>query len=261
MRNWVNIFVGLSLVLIISCDSISQRRWKEFTPPVVQIEINAEGHEGITKYQSLVKEQGYNDIQEWVQHCSRSVAQELYFTSEEANQVGLKRIIYKLNKGGAISYKGGAIPEIEIGFDLDYLMKFAEEHGDVAARDEIYGILCHEIAHGYQKEPKEAGGYSMDTEFFGFIEGAADLVRLKTGGFNPPRFPKEGGSYTSGYNTTAFFYLWICKKYDTDFIRKLNQTAADYKVWTFDKAVQEILNKSAEKLWEEYQKEIANYPW
>ena len=84
-------------------------------------------------------------------------------------------------------------------------MNFIEKHGLDAAGDEVYGILCHEIAHGYQHAPKNAGGYSNETEFFGFIEGTADLARLKTGGFNPPRFPKKGGTYKSGYNVTAFF--------------------------------------------------------
>lgn len=249
------------LCLLFGVFGSNAQKWEQFNYPKVSLVIEAEGHEGITKYQELVKEQGYEGIEDWVQHCCLVVANELYYTQEEANAMDVQEIVYKLNDGGALSYKDGASPTIEIGFDLNHLIKFINEYGKDAARDEIYGVLCHEIAHGYQQVPQSAGGYQVGTEFFGFIEGTADLVRLNTGGFNPPRFPKPGGEYNSGYNITAFFYLWISKTFGDTFLKDLNKTAATYEKWSFDKAVRELFGVPAEVLWLQYQQDLNAYPW
>jgi len=251
----------LIALFVLTGYSVSAKKWKKFNPPDVELVITAEGHEGVIKYLELVKKQGYNNIEEWVQHCSKMVAQELYYTVEEANAKSVQKITYKLNDGGALSYKDGAAPHIEIGFDLNYLVKFIIEHGLKAASDELYGVLCHEIAHGYQQEPKNAGTYQYETEFFGFIEGTADLTRLKTGGFNPPRFPKQGGNFKSGYNITAFFYLWITKTKDAEFLKKLNNTAKEMEVWTIDKALMQLYGESVETMWQHYQQDVDLYPW
>lgn len=235
--------------------------WKKFNAPKVELVIEAKDHEGIKQYIKLVKQQGYKGIEDWVQHCSQVVASELYYTVQEANDRKVEKITYKLNSGGALSYKDGEAPNIEIGFDLNYLVKFIKEHGEKAAADELYGVLCHEIAHGYQLEPKNAGGYAFGTEFFGFIEGVADLTRLKTGGFNPPRQPKKGGSYTDGYNVTAFFYLWITKTINPDFLRQLNNSTRNLETWTLKAALQQILGQDADTLWQHYQQDVALYPW
>lgn len=239
----------------------SKEDWSNFQKPTVTLQIEAEGHKGITKYLELVKAQGYTGIEDWVQFCCVEIAKQLYYTPEEANEQGLKEITYKLNDGGALSYKGGSVPHIEIGFDLNYLVKFIDEHDMDAARDEIYGVLCHEITHGLQKEPKNAGGYNGGTECYGFIEGTADLSRLNTGGFNPERFPKEGGSYLDGYNTTAFFYLWIYKNFNTNFLKDLNRTAKEYETWSLTAATENLYGISVDELWQFYQQEIAGYPW
>jgi len=235
--------------------------WSSFRPPLVDLILEDEDHEGIETYKKLVGEQGFKTIEDWVQNCCLVVAREFYYSSQEANQREVHNITYRLKNGGPISYKSGAPPSIEIGFDLNYLIKFIDEHGLIAASDELYGILCHEISHAYQQEPKNAGGYNPETEFFAFIEGSADLARLKTGGFNPPRFPKPGGTYLAGYNTTAFFYLWITNTKNSNFLRDLNRTAMTLENWSLDKAIRELFNKSADELWTLYQEEIENYPW
>jgi hypothetical protein len=235
--------------------------WDTFAAPKVNLIIEAEGHAGVESYLKLVNSQGYSNIEEWVQNCSKAVAQEFYYTALEANERNVLEITYRLKEGGPLSYKSGAPPSIEVGFDLNYLINFIDKHGLKAASDELYGILCHEISHAYQQEPKNAGDYKLDTEFFAFIEGSADLARLKTGGFNPPRFPKQGGTYLSGYNITAFFYLWITNTMNKNFLRDLNLTAKNMEVWSFDAACRELFNLSADELWENYQLEIDNYPW
>ena len=253
------LFITLAILSLNACKSGPD--WNLYEKPKVTLQIEAEGHEGITKYLELVEKQGYSGIEDWVQHCCLEIAKELYYTPEEANKHGLKEITYKLNDGGALSYKGGSVPHIEIGFDLNYLVNFIDKHGMDVARDEIYGVLCHEITHGLQNEPKNAGGYNGGTECYGFIEGTADLSRLNTGGFNPERYPKQGGTFRDGYNTTAFFYLWIYKNLGSNFLKDINRTAEEYETWSLSAVTEELYGMSADVLWNLYQNEVSAYPW
>lgn len=248
-------------LILASITNISAQEWEQFNAPKVELIIEAKGHPGVESYLNLVNKQGYKNIEDWLQHCALVVAQELYYTVEQANAIKLDSITYKLNDGGALSYKDGAAPHIEIGFDLNYLMSFIDKHDMNTAAKELYGVLCHEIAHGYQQEPKNAGAYQNETEFFGFIEGTADLTRLKTGGFHPPRTPKLGGNYKSGYNITAFFYLWITRTKDEDFLKKLNNSAKLMEIWTLKKAIFQLYGASVDVWWQYYQKDIDLYPW
>jgi cbb3-type cytochrome oxidase subunit 3 len=232
-----------------------------FRQAKVIVLIENPDHAGIQVYSELIRRQGFDGFEAWIHHCSKLVATSLYETTEAANARNLDTITYKLKDGGALSYKAGAPPHIEIGFDLNYLIAFAEKHGTEAASDEVSGILCHELTHAFQAEPKNAGGYEKDTEFFGFIEGLADLVRLQTGGFNPARYPVAGGNFTQGYTTTAFFYLWIVKKLDPEFIRTINRTALEWDSWSHERLFMHLFQKSATELWQQYQLEIDNYPW
>lgn len=218
-------------------------------------------HAGIQIYTDLIRRRGFDGFEAWIHHFSELVATSLYETAEAANARKVDTISYVLKDSGALSYKAGSPPHIEIGFDLNYLLAFAEKHGTEAASDEVSGILCHELTHAFQAEPKNAGGYEKDTEFFGFIEGLADLVRLQTGGFNPVRYPAAGGTFTQGYTTTAFFYLWIVKRLDPEFIHTLNKTALEWDSWSHDRLFMQLFQKSATELWQQYQHEIDDYPW
>ena len=228
--------------------------WSDFFYPIVDLECTNTNNYGYLKYMNLVTDKGFNDIQEFVQHCCLVVAQKLYFTVDEANEHGLRAIHYKLTEGGALSYKGGDVHNIEIGFNMDYLNSFAEDHDNDVCADEIYGILCHEICHGYQNSPSNCGSYGSPNEYYGFIEGTADLARLLTGGFNPQRYPSIGGSWIDGYNTTAFFYLWIQnEKQDEDFLKKLNKSALNINPWSINEAMMQVYGESVQSLWDRYQ--------
>lgn len=232
--------------------------WSSFISPDVNIECLNTTNPGYIKYIELVARKGFSSPDEFVKACCLVIAKEFYYTPEEANAHNLRRITYKLNEGGALSYKSGNPPDIEIGFDLNYLNTFSQSHTDSASADEIYGVLCHEISHGYQKAPKNAGVYGTPGEFFGFIEGSADLARLLTGGFNPPRTPKTGGNWKDGYNVTAFFYLWITETMSANFLRDLNITALTISPWSLNSATKQIFGQSAQALWNQYQMSVGN---
>lgn len=227
--------------------------WSSFIYPSVNLTSVNTSNPGYIKYINLAKMKGFNSIEDFVRSCCLVIAKELYYTVNEANEHNLRTINYKLNEGGALSYKGGSIPTIEIGFDMNYLNTFSQTHSDVVSADEIYGVLCHELCHGYQRGPLNAGAYAAGTEYFGFLEGTADLARLLTGGFNPRRYPRVGGHWTDGYNTTAFFYQWITNTKSATFLKDLNRTALTINPWTFNAATLALFGESAQSLWSKYQ--------
>lgn len=227
--------------------------WSTFIYPTVTMTCSNTGNAGYLKYNALVVHKGYNTIEDFVRNCCLIIAKQLYYTVDEANAHNLRAINYKLTEGGSLSYKAGSVPNIEIGFDMNYLNTFSQSHSDATSADEIYGVLCHEICHGYQREPKNAGVYGTPSEYYGFIEGTADLARLLTGGFNPVRYPRIGGSWLDAYNTTAFFYYWIRNTKSATFLKDLNKTALTIDPWTLTAATQQLFGVSAQALWNQYQ--------
>jgi len=230
--------------------------WSDFVYPDVNLTCENTNNSGYIKYQQLVLQKGFSSIEDFVKNCCLVIAKELYCTVDEANEHNLRTINYKLNEGGSLSYKGGNPPTIEIGFDMNYLNSFSQSHSDDVSADEIYGVLCHEICHGYQREPRNAGSYADGTEYFGFIEGTADLARLLTGGFNPPRHPRIGGNWTDGYNTTAFFYQWLTHTKSSSFLKDMNRTALTIDPWSLNSVCISLFGESAQSLWDEYQTAI-----
>ena len=227
--------------------------WSSFIYPTVTLECANTSNAGYIKYQKLAALKGFNSIESFVKNCCLVIAKQLYYTVDEANLHNLRSITYKLTEGGSLSYKGGSVPDIEIGFDMNYLNTFSQNYSDAVSADEIDGVLCHEICHGYQNEPKNAGVYGTPSENYGFIEGTADLARLLTGGFNPPRHPSKGGSWLDAYNTTAFFYYWITNTKSVTFLKDLNKTALTIDPWTLNAATQQLFGLTAQSLWNQYQ--------
>ncbi len=173
----------------------------------------------------------------------------LYRSVDEVDVLNV--LDYSIEDLETISAKGGNPPHINIFFSSLYLKNKKGEMSDMDLVDEIVGVLYHELAHGYQYSPKGAGAYAGGTDFFGFLEGIADYVRLKAG-YSSYKYRKIGGHWNDGYKTTAFFIDWLHTK-DPDFVYKMNQTAKTIIPWSWDAATNKIFDQSTQSLWDEYQ--------
>ncbi|KAF5374935.1 hypothetical protein D9758_000561 [Tetrapyrgos nigripes] len=107
----------------------------------------------------------------------------------------------------------------EIHFSLDHInntfnnFKGSKEEKEKRTRDEIRGVLTHELVHGFQWDGKGScpGG---------LIEGIADFIRLKAS-LAPPHWNRSTarpsdpskGKWDAGYEKTAYFLDWIDRKY------------------------------------------------
>lgn len=126
----------------------------------------------------------------------------------------------------------------------------------------MYGILWHELTHGYQFNPATADDqYKPGYDYFAFLEGEADLVHINSG-YHKTRHPDLGfddHQYLSGYTTSGFFLKWIVDTYDPDFIYKFNASLKTIKPWSYKTAVKTVLQKDVDELWKEYEVYIWNY--
>ncbi|KAF8560166.1 plant basic secretory protein [Imleria badia] len=127
----------------------------------------------------------------------------------------VKKITLVLRSFEGVAYTFGSDTDKEIHLSLDHVVSAGSR-----ARDEIIGVLVHEVVHCYQYNAK-------DTCPGGFIEGIADFVRLNAG-YAPPHWKVSGGDrWDAGYATTAYFLDWIEKRCGKSTIRKLNAYMKD----------------------------------
>ena len=187
----------------------------------------------------------------YMQPICRDVARMLYFSpSEVVVNTGLR---FEIEDRDGVAYKAGSPPVITINLSTRHVENvFNRNQNDLDVELEIYGIMNHEMVHGYQTEPKGAGVYDGQSEFWAVIEGLADAVRIRAG-YHQDRSPSNTNrKWLQGYTGTGFFYNWIANNYDDDFLRKLNLSGRTINPWSFDKAAQEIIGKNAQTLWDEY---------
>ncbi len=217
--------------------------WEQFCYPKINFVNTTLGGNG-DLYQELVPKP-----LELINKVSLDVCKMLYRSIDEIDI--LEVLDYSIEDIETISAKGGNPPHINIFFSSSYLKNKKGIMSDEELIAEITGVLYHELAHGYQYSPKGAGAYAQGTDFFGFLEGIADYVRLNAG-YSSYKYRKVGGHWNDGYKTTAFFIDWLQSK-DEDFVYKLNQSAKTYIPWSWDKACQDILSSPVQDLWNEYQ--------
>ncbi len=223
-------------------------RWAGFSYPEVDFYNQAAGTKGAAIYQRLVPQPV-----DFIQQHALWVAQTLYWSAGDAIPQ-VRKIRYDLKDADGISSKNGAPPNVGVFFSSRWVEKSAANGAsDDAVLAEARGVLYHELAHAYQLEPKGIGSYKQGTEFWAFIEGMADAVRIHHG-FLPISSRKPGGNWMDGYRTTGFFLDWLTSK-DPDFLRKFNRSTQEVIPWSFDKAMKRIFGdrNGVKELWDEYQ--------
>ncbi|KAH7930494.1 plant basic secretory protein [Leucogyrophana mollusca] len=150
----------------------------------------------------------------------------------------VKKITLVLRSFEGVAYTFGTHTDKEIHFSLDHI-KNSESH----ARNEILGVLTHEVVHCYQYNAK-------DTCPGGLVEGIADFVRLHAG-FVPSHWrPSCGDKWDAGYDTTAYFLDWIEKRYGEGTVRKINGSMRDSRY--SEKVFKDATGLGVEKLWQMY---------
>ena len=181
------------------------------------------------------------------------IVQELHFNVND-NVRAFTRFTLTLRDYDGVAFKTGSNGVVNIVVSTRHLENVYRNDGQdaQAIREEILGILSHEGTHGYQYEPRNAGDYRQGTEFFGFIEGVADGVRISVGRHKTRR-PRLGGNWTDGYTTTGFFVFWLNQEKDNDFLRKFQNTARVDRFWSWDGATRSILGEGVRSLWNQYQ--------
>ncbi|KAI1791525.1 hypothetical protein LXA43DRAFT_1010628 [Ganoderma leucocontextum] len=141
-----------------------------------------------------------------------------------------------------VAHTFGSPTTKEIHFSLDHI-----RNSESRAKDEILGVLVHEMVHCYQYngQGKTPGG---------FIEGIADWVRLNAG-YAPPHWKRDAdGDWDGGYQKTAYFLDWIEGRYGDGSIQELNEGMKDavYNEHVF----KDVTGRKISKLWKLYKEHL-----
>ncbi|WP_456457878.1 basic secretory protein-like protein [Reichenbachiella sp.] len=241
------LFFILSVMLLQACDSKKESNeelmqsatsWEEFHYPIVEFILDDPQGQA-RNFKEFVP-----DLEELIKKEALAVSKILYEKPNEVPRVD--SIIYTVCEFEGLSGKGGVRPTIHFVFGSQYFATMLDSLDKVSIREEIIGVMVHEVAHAYQKDCKyEGDGWSV-------IEGIADAVRYLEGYVDVSR-QKPGGSYLDGYKTTGFFMVWIMQNKDQNFLKKLNKSLEENYDWKWDENILNLTGQSVESLWEEYQ--------
>ena len=204
---------------------------------------------GSTIYHALIP-----DPDAYIRRVANEVLQTLYFSPADSIPQ-LHRLRYILKDDPGISAKGGGNGFVEIFYSTRHVEKSFANNDTARVDFETRGVLLHELTHAFQLEPQGIGSYGTNPVFWQIIEGTADAVRVACGGFHDETDRPRGGSYTNGYRHVGYFFDWLRRNKDKDFIRKINRSCIEVVPWSWDKAMSYALGRpcTADELWHEYQ--------
>ncbi|SNY95492.1 basic secretory protein-like protein [Flagellimonas pacifica] len=195
-----------------------------------------------------------------INEVTLGVCKQLYRNLTEVPD--FEKVNFTFNWSNVLAARGGNASAMELWFSTKYIQNALKEESDDAVRHELYGILWHELTHGYQFSPSTVDNqYKPGYDYFAFLEGEADLVRINAG-YHKTRHPDlgfDGYKYLSGYTTSGFFLKWIVDTYDPNFIYKFNASVKTLEPWSYKAAIQGILQKDVDTLWEEYEAFVKSY--
>lgn len=221
-----------------------KKPWQGFTYPKVEMahqDLESAGYQRINRLMP--------DIEQTINDISLKVNQKLYRNFTQVPE--FDKVVFSLQWSDVLASRGGSGKTMLLTFSTKYIEEKLAQQPDDKVLYELKGVFWHELTHGYQYHPSN-GEYKQGTPYHAFIEGVADLIRIDAG-YHKTRMPKSSKSWLGGYTNTGFFLHWIAQNYDKNFAYKFNQSAAEGAVWSFDGAIEEIIGKSTNVLWLEYQ--------
>ena len=187
--------------------------WKGFYYPEIAFTPSDTVSEGYRRAVSIIP-----DFTEAINEVTLGVCKQLYRNISEVPD--FEKVNFTFNWSDVLAARGGNASAMELWFSTKYIQHALKDESDEAVKYEIYGVLWHELTHGYQFRPTTADDqYKRGYDYFAFLEGEADLVRINAG-YHKTRRPDLGiddFKYLSGYTTTGFFLKWIVDTYDDDF--------------------------------------------
>lgn len=246
-------------------DSLIQKRlvkvynpeqpWDGFHYPEIEFTSTDTISEGYKRAIAIIP-----DFKEAINEVTLGVCKQLYNNSSEVPD--FEKVNFTFNWSNTLAARGGNNTIMDLWFSTKYIQNALKDEPDDAVKYEIYGVLWHELTHGYQFSPKTLDNqYKPGYDYFAFLEGEADLVRINAG-YHKTRRPDLGfdnHKYLSGYTTTGFFLKWIVDTYDKDFIYKFNKSVKEIAPWSYKEAFNVILNKDIDVLWSEYEEYVKDY--
>lgn len=239
-----------------------QNPWHGFTSPSVTFTKNKPDHQG-----QAVLERVMPDFEAEIHRISEAIAKRLFNNVTEINIFESVNVITDEYEFPAA--KSGSDKNMILMFDLNHILNL-ELQSDQAIRDEIIGMLWHELTHGYNNVPN-SGIYTPGNELHTYLEALANFIRIEAGYLEHARANIDwiDDINQDAYNQTAFFLEWVVKTHrNIDFIKQFNAAAKQLPTWSFDGAFKLILGdaRGLDIVFAEYQEylislgKVPSYP-
>lgn len=235
-------------------ESSTLERWQSFNLGDITFLDEAPQTEGARIFHSNIS----NPVA-YIQENARQVLHTLYYGPTDSNIPKRTKIYYHLVNKDGISWESNSGELAEVFYSTNWIEKNSKNKSNTLIEYETRGVLHHELTHAYQLCPKGCGNYNDQGEYWCFIEGLADAVRVACGTFEQDFKSNDrprAESWREGYRVTGYFLYWLQQNKDKNFIRKFNASASELNPWSWDKAMKYILGNKPEngvdELWDKY---------
>ncbi|MWC30716.1 basic secretory protein-like protein [Paenibacillus sp. MMS18-CY102] len=210
--------------------------WHEIAPVI-------DYHNTDTTYKGTLINQAFPDAEQEVTEIVRKINSLFYANPGEAH-FGPKTIHIRVEDSPGVASAGGDRSDADIFISSQHLNNVY--NGGKPIREEIIGILYHELTHVYQDNDNGAApGY--------MIEGIADAVRFEVG-YHDRYSEQVGGTWQDGYGKTGNFIRWIDEHKRPGFLRDINASLSSFdgSTWTAN-VFSTLAGADVNTLWNEYQ--------